>query len=342
MKKFNAIEGDYLQTKDDNLIFDVKGVKHPNNKIICFIRFFPHPFGDREINCIKYKKVYDLQDRYTFLKENYPKYIFFSKQHDMELQGVDLKDIKKIYTPRNYYQKLLKKSKPHIKANYALKLCNLIIQNSNLSEDMIGITGSQMVGLNKNNSDIDLVIYGTKNSIDFQKSITDILNQPNNCRRYHTEELKSHYNFRAGGSDISINDFVKYEKQKLHQGKYYNLDFYIRYIKSPEDWNEDYYDYEYKDLGIIKIMAKITNANDSIFTPCKYKIDVIRILECLHKIDQNDIKEIISYRGRFCEHARKRDFVMVEGKLEKIIIKKQGFYYRIILGNNKKDKMLII
>ncbi|MBN1215962.1 MAG: hypothetical protein JXA99_11055 [Candidatus Lokiarchaeota archaeon] len=343
MNIIKAIEGDYIETKEDNLIFDVKGLSHPKNKIISFIRFYPSPLGNRERNGIIYKKIYDLQERFTFLKNNYPKYLFYSKQCNMNLQGVDNKNILKVYSPREYYNKLLKHKNSNNKDIHAFNLCNFFIQNSNLPEDSIGITGSQMVGLNRNNSDIDLIIYGTENSYNFQKDLVNIFNESRNtCRKYNNEELKSHFNFRAKGSDIVFKDFLQYEKRKLHQGKYNNIDFFIRYIKSPEDWNDNYYDYKYEDFNMIKLKARIIDSKNSIFTPCKYKIKVNKIIDNPLKVEFNKIREIVSFRGRFCEQAIDGETVMVEGKLEKVIKKKEDPYYRIILGNNKRDKMLLI
>ncbi|MBY8983168.1 MAG: hypothetical protein KGD57_09480 [Candidatus Lokiarchaeota archaeon] len=344
MEEFHTIEGDYLKTKNEKLIFDVKGLYHPNDRKICFIRFFPSPEGDRIKKGIKYKKIYDLYERYIFLKKNYPKYLFYSKQFDMELQGVKNEDIYKIYTPRNYFKELKNKKNKDISVNYALSLCELFIEKGKVPENSIGISGSQMVGLNKENSDIDLIIYGTQICIDFQKRITNIFRESTYCRNYTLNELKTHYKWRAGGSGISFVDFLKYEKRKLHQGKFHNFDFFIRYIKSPEDCKKKYYDYKYENCGRIKLKARITDADDSIYTPCKYKIEVIKILDKNHlskEISTNRIQEITSFRGRFCEHAYKEELVIVEGKLEKVVTKEEEFYYRIVLGNKKTDKMLI-
>ncbi|MHA1757361.1 MAG: hypothetical protein ACTSVV_11365, partial [Promethearchaeota archaeon] len=83
-----GIEGDYIELENNQLIFDVKGVLHPKDKKICFLRFYPDPKGDRIRNNVKYKKIYDLKERFDFLKKNYPQYIFFSEQLDIEIQGV--------------------------------------------------------------------------------------------------------------------------------------------------------------------------------------------------------------------------------------------------------------
>jgi hypothetical protein len=348
--KVNAIEGDYLQTKIDNLFFDVKGLQHPNDRIICFVRFHPDPEGDRQRDYTRYRKIYDIEERYKFLRQYYPQYLFYSEQFDMQLQGVKKNDIRKVYTPRDYLNRLEEHSNLEGTEKDSYDLCMLLREEGNLAPDSIGITGSQMVDLNKEESDIDLVIYGTETSRNFQKRLPTIYEGENECRRYTFDEYKSHYKFRAGGSGISFNDFMKSEQRKLHQGFYRGTEFFIRYIKSPKDWEGSYNDYQYKNLGRIRLMAEICDASDSIFTPASYQLNVLRILNIsspqkdihMDDIDLELIRTINSYRGRFCEHAKEEEVVMAEGKLEKVIYKDEEAYYRVLLGNEKTDKMILI
>ena len=60
MKYPIGIEGDYLLTKNSRLYFDVKGIHHPDDRKISFIRFYPSKEGDRIKNCKMYKKIYAL------------------------------------------------------------------------------------------------------------------------------------------------------------------------------------------------------------------------------------------------------------------------------------------
>lgn len=345
MKNYKGIEGDYLEVKDSNLIFDIKGLVHPDDRKICFIRFYPHPEGDRERSGTTYKKIYNIEDRYKFLKEHYPQYVFYSKQRDLALQGVPTDEIKKIYTPRDYFQQLQKKNSLSRIEKSSLELCQLLIENSNLPDDAIGVTGSPMVGLNKNISDIDLIIYGTEVSRRFQESMKDIFKSGSFCREYNLSEYQSHYQFRAGGSAIPFDKFYKCEKRKLHQGMFKGFEFFIRYIKSPKDWPSSYYDYQYKDYGRIKIRAKITEDKDSIFTPCTYKIEDVHILDDKHlkkEIEIQLLNQINSYRGRFCEQAKKGENVLVVGKIEKVVEKQSRIYYRLLLQDQERDKMLLL
>jgi len=340
-----GIEGDYLETKKDNLFFDIKGIHHPKDRKICFLRFFPDQNGDRVKNGIKFKKVYAFDDRFLILKEKFPQYLFYSKELDIPLQGVKCEDIKKIYTPKNYFKFLHHKENLSKLELMSFDLCDLFIQNSSLSENSIGISGSSMIGLSNLDSDIDIIIYGTQNSLEFQYKLKEIYEKPNSCRKYKLDEFKSHYNWRFGGSDVSFQDFLRSEQRKQHQGKYHNIDFFIRYIKSPVDWEGTYYDYQFKNLGTIAVKGEVINSSESIFTPCSYSIKCFQIIEQhpkIYHLDMNKITKITSYRGRYCEQAVKGEKVFVLGKLEEVIYKNNEPYYRILLTDQKIDKMLLM
>lgn len=340
-----GIEGDYIETKKDNLFFDVKGLLHPDDRKICFLRFYPDPKGDRIKNNINFRKVYNINERYSILRDKFPNYLFYSKEWDLELQGVKNEEIKHIYTPRDFFKALKKKVSLNRIEKKSRELCNFFITNGEIPKNSIGISGSTMVGLNKKNSDIDIIVYGTKASLKFQERLKKILNESKTCRTYTLEEFRNHYNWRVGGSDISFEDFMKSEKRKLHQGKFQGSDFFIRYIKSPSDWKGNFYDYRYKNYGRLKIKAKITDSKNSIFTPCYYKIICLKVLDnqlISNKIDVKNIYEINSFRGRFCEHAKEGETVLVEGKLEKVNFQDKEEYFRILLTDQINDKMIVL
>jgi len=345
MKIPEGIEGDYLETKENHLFFDIKGYYHPQDRKICFLRFYPDQNGDRIKEGKKYKKIYSLGERYLKIKEEYPQYLFYSNELDLELQGVKIGDIKKIYTPRDYYNDLIMK-KELVGFEVALvQLCELFIKKGKVPENSIGISGSPMVGLNKERSDLDILIYGTHVSLEFQDNLKKILNVSKSLRKYDMQEYKTHYDWRFGGSSFSFEYFLKSEKRKLHQGKFQGADFFIRYIKSPEDWNGNFYDYKFKNLGRIEITAKIVDSTDSIFTPCSYKIKSIEILDknlIVDNINLKDITEINSFRGRFCEHAKDGETVLVKGKLEEIIFKGNQKHLRILLTDQTQDIFCVI
>jgi predicted nucleotidyltransferase len=345
MKIPKGIEGDYIETRNNHLFFDIKGYHHPKERKICFIRFYPDKTGDRVRDNKIYKKIYDLNERYSLLRDKYPQYLFYSNQIDLELQGVRSQDIKKIYTPKDCFNNLKTKTSLSSIEKKSKELCELFIYEGETPEDSIGISGSLMIGLNRSDSDIDIIIYGTETSLNFRDKLGRIFERSKVCERYNLDDYKSHYNWRVGGSNILFEDFLKTEKRKFHQGKFHNTDFFIRYIKSPENWKGTYYDFQYKNLGRVKIEACVIDSTDSIFTPCNYKIKSLKLLNT-ESISENfkleEITEINSFRGRFTEQAMDGEIILVEGKLEEVNYRDREKYYRILLTDQVKDKMLIL
>jgi predicted nucleotidyltransferase len=338
-----GIEGDYIETKTTSLFFDVKGLNHPVDRKICYIRFIPDENGDRIKDGIKYKKVYDLEERDRLITEKYPQYRSYFPDYDMELQCVRNEEIKKIYSPRQYLNSLRNKRSLNNIEKRTLEMCDLLITKTNIPKNQIGVTGSPMIGLNSKDSDIDLIIYGTKVSKNFQERLKSLFSMNNNLRQYNLKEYEKHYEWRVGGSNISFDQFIRTEKRKLHQGKFYDTDFFIRYIKSPNDWKGNFYQYEFKNLGRISLIAEILNDEDGIFTPCSYKINCEKVITS--DIDINEIKselnEVFSYRGRFCEQANAGERFLIDGKLEEVNYKGSE-YYRIMLTHQKLDKMILM
>ncbi|MGC9345680.1 MAG: hypothetical protein ACP5ER_02660, partial [Candidatus Bathyarchaeales archaeon] len=83
----------------------------------------------------------------------------------------------------------------------------------------------------------------------------------------------------------------------------------------------------------------VVDDSESIFTPCVYKISDVRVLEG-KKLEP--IKEIASFRGRFCEQARIGEVVIAQGKVERVIDDRQNReYFRLLLGNKPSDYMIL-
>jgi predicted nucleotidyltransferase len=87
-----AREGDLIKTKS-NVVFDVKGLVHPPNKVIAFPRFIPSPNGTRQGKGTLYGKVYSLGDRFKYLQENHPDLIVFDPVFGETMCEVPLEQI---------------------------------------------------------------------------------------------------------------------------------------------------------------------------------------------------------------------------------------------------------
>jgi len=333
----NAREGDFIETID-NLIFDVKGLVHPPDRVFAYVRYIEDPNGDRERNGKKYKKIYSLNERDSFLRKNYPQYLYFDPYLNRIIESVPLINISKHYKPierlKEMYQKfpILDKIEKE-----AMEMVLLLIEEANISLNNIGISGSILVNLYNNFSDIDLIIYGKENCLKIYKTLNEVIGKNIFIKRYSIEDLKKLYDFRVKDTNISFEDFLKVEKRKVFQGKFKNRDYFIRFIKEFEENNEKYGDKTFIPMGYTCIKAKVIDDSDSIFTPCCYIIDEVKYMD---NLNYKPLKQIISYRGRFCEQAKIGEKIIAQGRIEKVSLKNEE-YYQLVIGENIKDFMII-
>ncbi|NHI91730.1 MAG: hypothetical protein EAX96_04440 [Candidatus Lokiarchaeota archaeon] len=340
-------EGDFIETKD-NLFFDVKGYDHPRNRIIAFLRYYPDRRGDRIKNYQKYQKVYSLNKRYDILKTQFPHYLYKDETINQIIQAIPINYIKKIYYPHEYLERILKKKKTNDYEKQVLEFVSFFIKYVKIFVYDIGVSGSPMIGLNKYDSDIDLIIYGKNNALKVYNALDMLFDAKDiPITRYTENELKGLYDFKSKDTDISWEKFYEFEKKKKTQGKFKDTDFFIRFVKAWDDIEGDnrfkYGYFSYKTIGKATIEAKITNDDEFCFTPCCYEINNIKYkdIKIFGEKSQRDIEkvkinEIVSYRGRFTE-ARKNEIVHARGNIELVKGKNKEEYLRLIVGNEKED-----
>jgi len=332
-------EGDLIETFE-NIILDVKGLVHPSDKIIAFPRFIPNLEGSRKRGSITYSKVYGLAERFKFLETNFPRYIVYDEAFDEKLCEVPLEDVKKIYSPINRLKNLRRNRKLDETEAIALQCLKVLKEKAGVSWRKIGISGSILVKMHTGTSDIDPVVYGSENCRKVHSILKEILEEDETSfKSYDENDLKALFEFRSRDTFMSFEDFVKVESRKVWQGKFMGRDYFIRFVKDWEEVKEKYGDVKYKNCGYAKIEAVVIGDSESIFTPCTYKIENVKVVE---GPSFQPIKEIVSFRGRFCEQARKGETVIAQGKLEHVTdYRKHTEYFRLLLGNKPSDYMIL-
>jgi len=332
-----AREGDMVETVE-GLIFDVKGFVHPPDRIVAYLRYVESPNGDRRRGGKTYIKVYSLSEREEVLKKKYPEYLCYDPIFGDYMQEVPNRRVLRIYKPQNKVSELLKKSRLDRVEGDAMGFISLLHDLSNVDLKNLGISGSILVDLYKEDSDIDVIVYGKKNCLSVHAALEEEMRRESGpILKYDLEGLKKLYEFRSKDTWMPLKDFIRMERRKFMQGRFRGRDFFMRFIPDWNEVNEKYGDRIYVPSGYAKIKAKIADDSESIFTPCRYLIEDVKILEGT-KVP--NLKEIASFRGRFCEQARKGEIVIAQGKVEKVIEKNGTEFFRLILGAKPSDFML--
>jgi predicted nucleotidyltransferase len=334
-----AREGDFL--KDLNgIIFDVKGLVHPPNRIIAFPRFIPEPKGTRMHKGVTYDKIYNISARFKFLEKNFSNYIVYDSVFDEKLCEVPSENVKHHYKPSNRLRELRRSEKLDRLERIALDFLEFIKDYVNMPCNTMGISGSLLAKLHTSSSDIDPIVYGSENCRKVYSTLQQMLKNGNTpFKPYTTQDLKVLFDFRSKDTLMDFEDFIAIESRKVLQGKFSGKDYFIRFVKNWNEINEEYGDVRYKNSGYAKIKATIADDSESIFTPCVYRIENVRIIEGR---GFQPIQEIASFRGRFCEQARTGEVVVALGKVEHVRDRRQNReYFRLLLGNKPSDYMVL-
>jgi hypothetical protein len=334
-----AREGDLIKTKD-NVIFDVKGLVHPPGKVIAFPRFIPSPTGTRRHQKDIYGKVYNLAERIRYLEENSPDLIVHDPLFDETICEVPFNKIKKHYDPVGKLAILRTSKRLGELEKKVVQLAENLKEAANIPCSSVGISGSVLAGLYTAKSDIDPVVYGVDACRKAYAALETLLNEGDSrFKSYSYEDLQALFDFRSKDTIMSFEDFARVESRKAFQGKFDGTDYFIRFVKDWSETNEQYGDVCYKNCGYAKITATVADDSEALFTPCTYGIENVKVVEGARL---KSIREIVSFRGRFCEQAKKGEKIVAQGKVEHVTIKKQGKeYYRIILGNKPSDYMVL-
>jgi predicted nucleotidyltransferase len=139
LRKTRAREGDFVETSE-HLIFDVKGLIHPCDRIISFLRYVPASEGDREKNGVHYRKIYDLERRWDYLRKHYPEYVHFDDFLGRELQSVPLSKLSVHHEPKNKLKALLKNGGRDQVERDAVELAEYLAGKARISTDDVGIS----------------------------------------------------------------------------------------------------------------------------------------------------------------------------------------------------------
>jgi predicted nucleotidyltransferase len=280
-----------------------------------------------------------LSKRYDLLKREYPQYLVNDPVFNTLLCEVPVEDIKQHYQPAQGLQEIRNRNRLDEPEAAALRFMEILKENSGVEWSKLGVSGSILVKLQEPSSDIDLVVYGSEIGCRVAETMKEMFeNKHSQIKAYDMDGLRELFDFRSKDTNVSFEDFVRTDSRKVSHGKFMDKHFFIRFVKDLNEISEQYGSIIYKPEGNATIKATVADDSESLFTPCTYKLANVKILEG-PKIEH--LEEIVSFRGRFCEHARNGEAVIAEGKLERVQQEGKDDHYRLLLGGKPSDHMIL-
>jgi predicted nucleotidyltransferase len=334
-----VIESFYLETKED-LFFAVKGFEHPPDRRIAVLRYMPDTTGgDRNKGGKFYRRLYHFDEQEQQIRSAYPQYIAYDPVFQTTLQSVPESMVRKIYDPRQRFRELaLASTRAEIEED-AVAFLGLLQTQAQVSSSALGITGSLLTGLFTEKSDLDVVVFGTENCRSVYRALLRMLDERScpDLYRLNAAGMRELFEQRVADTYMAYEEFVKLEKGKANQGRFRQRAYFVRFVRNADEAEYAYGSMRYSPIGRAVITASIADDRDAIFTPCRYPLANVRLLEGPQRSIPN---EIISFRGRFCEQVRAGELVYAAGTLERIEHDQGGFHYRLLLGNFPEDTLI--
>ncbi len=329
-------EGDFIETAE-GLIFDVKGLVHPPDRAIAFLRYYPSANGKRERNGQRYDKVYHLAERFDFLKQHYSKYLYDDSVFGRELQGIPHPLVKSVYQPKESLVKLMELEKRDALQQDVVTFTEIIEERAKIPLESLGISGSIQVDLHGSSSDIDLIVYGRREARTLQLALRRAHMVPQEgILAYRADTYPPVYNLRWSGTGIPLETMLLVDGLKSMHGIFGGHHYFIRAVLNWEELQEQYGDRKYRQIGHARARCRVTDDRDGLFTPCRYEVDDVTFLKGR---ESNDVREIVSFRGRFAEHVRQDEEVVVQGTIESVEQGKEK-WTRFLLGDLPTDILL--
>jgi predicted nucleotidyltransferase len=255
------------------------------------------------------------------------------------LQSVPRSMVRRIYDPRLKLKALARVSECAGLENDAVALARLLSEKAGVPLSDLGITGSLLIGLETDGSDLDMAVIGERSCRMVHRALHGLF-EDNSCpdlKRLDSGSVEELYAQRTADTAMDFRDFVKLEARKVNQGRFRSRTYFIRFVKAPAEAGYVYGRLRYTPLGRVKIEGMIAEDREAIFTPCRYLLSEVRFLE---GAPAAGLDAIVSFRGRFCEQARPGERVIAAGTVEEERDADGRIRHRLLLGNSGEDTMV--
>jgi predicted nucleotidyltransferase len=339
MEMLEAVEGFYIETIE-GWYFAVKGMEHPGDRRIAVLRYAPDPDeGKRMKEGKRYRRLYGFDEQEAWIRRLCPRYLAYDPVFQTTLQSVPLERIRRTYNPKDRLQTLAGATRLDPLAEDAIDLMDVLQKESGAPMSAFGITGSLLIGMHTEHSDIDFCVFGAENCRKVSGALAGLLAEggQKGLRRLDEKGMRELYSERSAEKSMRFEDFDAMEKRKANQGRFRNRTWFARFVRTRDEAECVYGERLYVPLGRSAIRAAVRSDREAIFTPCRYALAEVR---GAGNPDLPLPEEIVSFRGRFCEQARLGDRIAASGLLEEVRGPEGKVRYQLLLGNYSEDTMV--
>ncbi len=287
---------DFIITHDD-WIFAVADYCHKEG-IRSVLRYVPDPEGSRGVHK-KYRKL-DFDEAFKFMKATRPEWV-------KDVHIVPFDDVKQVIAPDKRLPFIASENGKVSTIVKTLQKCVAI--------EKMGVTGSHLVGLQIESSDIDFIVYGGS-WFKARDIIAGAKKKKTSIKEISGEMWHAIYKKRK--PELPFDEFLIHEMRKGNRGMVEGTYFDLLYVR---DWEDITPCVRGIDIGIETIEATVTNTDFSFDSPAIYKID------------HPEISCVLSYTHTYAGQALVGETIEARGMIEVV-----GNMKRLVVGTSREPK----
>jgi predicted nucleotidyltransferase len=325
-------DGDTFVTKE-GFIFNVFGYEHPDNRVFAFLKYIPYKFKTlfdvrfldktwkyEETRLFRAEKLYTAQNYQVFLetfRNNFPDYVYFCPFRGKEVISAPMNSIKKVYVSSECLRFLTKlKTKDNLQ-RITLEFVNLLSNESGVAIEDFGVHGSVALNMHMPTSDIDIVVYGSRNFRELERTVKRL----------------------AESGTLSYVFSDRLDAARLFKGHYKNKIFMYNAVRKPEEINSRYGEFKYTATAPVRFHCTVEDDNDSMFRPAIYKIEDYTPDPASALPKEKIPKCVVSMIGCYRNVAKKGDEIRVSGMLERVEHLTSGnVFYQVVVGTGTSEE----
>jgi uncharacterized protein len=248
----------------------------------------------------------------TLLRSTFREYLFYSKFRDVHLHAVPLERITHHYQPRRRVQELMTRQGHDAMERKLLRLLESFSEHG-LKPALIGVTGSLLIGAQRPDSDIDLVIYGREPFFQAREVVEQLI-QTQLFDPLDAALWRDAYARRACA--LSFEEYLWHERRKLNKAAIEGTKFDLSLLAEAPVVN----DAVCHKQGLKRIQARVVDDTFAFDYPAHYGLG------------HPSIYEVLSFSATYVGQAQTGEIVDVCGQLEVTGQDRQ----RIVVGSNRE------
>ena len=337
MRKRGFRDRDFLRTPE-GFLFCVVGSTHPPDRVMAYLKYVPRegagPWAKGGVSFYRAMREYtmaSLRETLAFL-EDYPFYLTYFEAFGTKMSAVPVDRIEEHYKPEERLRALASASELDSLEEKALRLADLLSDISGVSMAKMGITGSILLDIHVPGvSDIDLVVYGLKESLKVKEALGKALEDKSvEVERFPEDMIRAWCIRKSKTHPLTPEEAREIISRKWNLGFFEGTRFSVHPVLTERE-AEEYGSRVYRPVGKATVKAEVVDATWSIFLPAIYEVRVSSFIEGPRL---ENLREVCCYEDLYAGVATEGEEVLARGKVEMVVDKVRGAtYYRLLVGS---------